>query len=243
MTEPQGAAPYPSKAQDPAYLFELAKLVTAFAQEVNTLFGEGCVGEVLLAMSIDHLAGEGKTLHDIHSLSTGCYERALNVMRGLGQEVPETARHMGIAGDATAGRRVSGEGDARFVGVTWCRECSRVNGHDELGVCGRCVGPVDQIQVPLSHVRQSLEGQGLTIIAPISEVPELEVCRLILTLGQFCYPVAPANFVLGVGIGFLLRTGYSRQDVDECVAATVDSVEALMAEERGQTDSDERIYS
>ena len=99
----------PNATQDPATLMQLAEKVTAFAQEVNELFGEACAGEVLLAMSIDHLAGEGKTIHDIHSLSTGCYERCLRVMEGLGQTVPETQRHMGIQGDATAGRRVSGE--------------------------------------------------------------------------------------------------------------------------------------
>lgn len=225
----------PSKTQDPAALMQLAELVTEFAGRVNTLFGEACVGEVLLAMSIDHLAGEGKTIHDIHSLSTGCYQRCLNVMEGLGQKVTETQRHMGIQGDATAGRRVSGEGDARFVGVTWCRECSRVNGHDDLGVCGRCVGPVEQLRVPLSDVCQSLDAQGLAVVAPISEVPQDEVVRLILTLGQYCYPLAPANFVLGVGIGFLMRHGSSRDDIDDCVEATVESVTAVLAAERGLT--------
>jgi hypothetical protein len=224
-----------SQTHDPSALLELAGLVTEFAGRVNTLFGEACVGEVLLAMSIDHLAGEGKTIHDIHSLSTGCYQRCLTVMEGLGKEVPETQRHMGIQGEATAGRRVSGDGDDRFVGVTWCRECRRINGHDDLGVCGRCVGPIDELRVPLRDVCASLERQGLSVVAPISEVPEMQVCQLILTLGQYCYPLAPANFVLGVGIGYLMRHGSSRDDIDDCVAATVESVEALLAEERGLT--------
>ena len=225
----------PSKTQDPALLMQLAETVTRFAQEVNTLFGEQCVGEVLLAISIDHLAGEGKTIHDIHSLSTGCYERCLRVMEGLGQTVPETQRHMGIQGDATAGRRVSGDGDSRFVGVTWCRECRRVNGHDDLGVCARCVGPVDELRVPLTDVCKSLEAQSLAVVAPIGEVPQDTIVRLILTLGQFCYPLAPGNFVLGVGIGFLMRNGASRDDIDDCVETTIESVETMLAAERGQT--------
>jgi hypothetical protein len=114
---------------------ELAELVGEFAVSVQNLVGETAVGEVLLGIAVDHLVCEGKTIHDMVSIATGCYQRAHTVAEVLGRETPEIVRHAGMVGEAIAGRRVSGENDARVVGVTWCRACQRINGHDDLGVC------------------------------------------------------------------------------------------------------------
>jgi hypothetical protein len=198
----------------------LAALVSTFSKGIAEVFGEGRSGEALVGIATDLLVHEGKSLEDAVSLVTGCYQRAVTLHGQTVAEGSQTVMRQGFG----FGRRVTGEGDARFVGVTQCRDCQLVNSHDDLGVCRSCIGPLEVLRVPLADVAQALGNQGLTVVGPSSELSSEDLCAIVLLAGEICYPIAPADFVMGIGIGRLLSLGRGRDHVLEVAMATIDSV-------------------
>lgn len=216
---------------DPNKLERLVELVRRFTTDVEYLgLGDQAVGEALLGMAVDQMVHEQRTLGDVTTLARTCWDRARYARVSNGEPAPEEVTPVDRTEHTmVVGPRVTGAGDSRVVGVTWCAACERVNGHDDLGVCQRCTGPVAELRVPLADVIAVLEQQNLSVAGPAAELSLVQTTLLILLLGQLAYPLAPANFVMGVGIGNLVKQGLPRQTILDCAEETIDTTEAGLA--------------
>lgn len=213
---------------DETTLARVNELVGRFVVDLGAAVGEGKAGEALLGVALDHLVEEGWALDDILSVASGCFDRGVTMRELDGRRPPDPGAPPPTDAQIVVGRRVTGEGDGRVVGVTWCAGCERINGHDDLGVCARCVGPVAALRVPLADVARVLEAQDLFVAGPASALGMEEMAVAMLRLGQLSYPLAPANYVLGVGVGALARHGESRETVLDCAAASFDASVAII---------------
>lgn len=213
---------------DPGKLQRLVELVGRFTRDIEWLdLGGHAVGEALLGMAVDQMVTEQRTLADVTTITRACWDRARHARIMQGESAPPEATAVNRTEHTlVVGARVTGAGDARVVGVTWCAACERVNGHDELGVCQRCTGPLAVLRVPLADVVRVLEQQNLVVAGPASELTLDQLTFLILLLGQLACPLAPANFVMGVGIGNLIRQGLPRQDILDCAEETIETTVA-----------------
>ena len=85
-----------------------------------------------------------------------------------------------------------------------------------------------------------LAGMFLLFQLLFLKLPPREVSRILT--GTIFAAAGLFLFLMGVGIGFLMRHGSSRDDIDDYVDATVESVEAMLAEEGAcVSDEDERM--
>lgn len=217
----------------PEHTEKLMEAVTVFSDRIHEVFGDGQVGQGLLGIAVEHMLSEKLPLSEVLRLAELSYRQSAALYQRLAPELgPEREPEVRVTEGYAFGRRVTGVGDDRSVGVTYCVACKLVNSHDDLGVCKRCVGPLEALRVPIGDVALVLGQQGgMSIVGPANDLSSVELAGGMLSLAQACWAVSPETYLLGVALGRMVRLGYDRDGIEEIVTTTVSQAEEEMAEE------------